>query len=47
VNIFEEMLGKMDTTDFEANWEKLEGVTVHEKVLNEEIVVRTDMGNGI
>jgi Asp-tRNA(Asn)/Glu-tRNA(Gln) amidotransferase C subunit len=29
VHVFEEKLNKMDTTDLEANWEKLEAIAVH------------------
>jgi hypothetical protein len=41
VNVFEEMLVKMVTTDLEANREYSEAVVVHKKVPNEEIELGT------
>jgi hypothetical protein len=41
VDVFEERLDKMDTTDFEANREESEAVTVYQEVPNEEAAVET------
>jgi hypothetical protein len=41
VDVFKEKLKKMDTTDLEANWEKLEDVTEHQEVPKEEAMVET------
>jgi DNA repair exonuclease SbcCD ATPase subunit len=41
VDVFEDRLGKMDTTDLEANREKSEAIAVHQEVPNEGAEVET------
>jgi hypothetical protein len=41
VNVFEERLDKMDTTDLEANRQKLDTIAVYQDVPNEEAAVET------
>jgi hypothetical protein len=41
VDVFDERLNKMDTTDSEASWEKLEAVAEHQGVHKEEAAVET------
>jgi hypothetical protein len=43
----EEMLGKIDTTDLEANREKSDAAADHQKVLKKRAHWRTDVGAGI
>jgi hypothetical protein len=41
VDVFEDRLGKMDTTDLEANRENSEAIAVHQEVPNERAEVET------